>query len=69
MRSGFDLSSYGDVESRVEAIAAPPTDGCMPWDGARPKNRDDLFACWIDENERGLSVTSSAKAAPGATSG
>jgi truncated hemoglobin YjbI len=47
MRFAFDLWSYDDVVQHADAIHARLGAGTMPCDGAWPKERVEVFQCWI----------------------
>jgi len=47
MQFAFDLWSYGDVKEHGQAILARVREGSMPCDGAWPKERVDVFECWL----------------------
>jgi hypothetical protein len=47
MRLHFDLGSYEDVSTYSDRILERVRRGSMPWDGARPPEKIELFERWI----------------------
>lgn len=46
---GLDLSSYGDVKAKAQAILAKLEEGTMPCDGPWPQEQVALFKQWMKE--------------------
>ena len=51
-RKGLDLSSYGDVSSRADAILGRLRAGTMPCDSAWPADQVSLFAKWVSDGKQ-----------------
>jgi hypothetical protein len=51
MRSKFDLWSHEDVVGNADKILDRLRAGNMPCDEARPDDRVDLFARWVESRE------------------